>query len=60
MLLISKLNFSDEMGIKEPLYFQPPITTNNSRKIISPAIDPTDILLIKPFLIDFFFIFFLL
>ena len=42
-----------DKGTKSLLYFHPPITTNSSRKIINPTIEPTDILLIKPFLLTF-------
>ena len=54
VLLKSLLKFEDERGTNVPLYFHPPITTSNSKKIITPTIDPTDILFIKPFYLDCF------
>ena len=53
-MLISKFIFVADRGIKVPLYFQPPSTTNNSRKIITPTIVHTDILLIRPRLLERF------
>ncbi len=49
---MSELKLIDDKEIKFPLYFQPPITTNNSRKMITPMIEPTDMKLKKPFLLD--------
>ena len=46
--------FIFDKATKVPLYFHPPTTTSNSRKIIALTIEPTDILLIKPFLLDRF------
>jgi len=43
-----------DRGTKVPLYFHPPTTTSNSRKIITPTIEPTDILLIRPLLLERF------
>jgi len=43
-----------DKGTQVPLYFHPPITTNNSRKIITPTIEPTDILLIRPLQLERF------
>jgi len=43
-----------DKGTKVPLYYHPQTTTNNSRKIITPIIEPTDILLIRPLLLDRF------
>ena len=56
MLLILAFGSVLESETKLPLYFHPPITTKSSRKIIVPTIEPTDILFIKPFLLERFVI----
>ena len=45
MLLVLKL-IADKF-VKVSLYFHPPITTNNSRKMIIPTTEPTEILFIR-------------
>ena len=55
MLDISLLGSIFDKVVNELLYFHPPITTSNSRKIITPIEDPTEILFIKPFLSIFLF-----
>ncbi len=45
--MLSKFKLIFDKGVKESLYFHPPIATKSSKKIITPTNEPTDVLLIN-------------